>query len=98
MTKDQIKSLILLGVSILYVILPTDIIPDIPVVGWIDDALVTSSAAVNCIQQFSDDGDAVKQKILDYLKWTLFSLLGLVILVLVLIVVIAGSTAYAIFN
>ena len=52
MTRKQITSLLLLGASIIYDVIPADFIPDIPFVGWLDDMLVTSSAALNCLQQF----------------------------------------------
>ena len=52
MTRKQITSLILLGASIIYDVIPTDFIPDIPFLGWLDDMLITSSAALNCLQQF----------------------------------------------
>ena len=52
MTRKQITSLLLLGASIIYDVIPADLIPDIPLVGWLDDMLVTSSAALNSLQQF----------------------------------------------
>ena len=48
MTRKQITSLLLLGASIIYDVIPADLISDIPLVGWLDDMLVTSSAALNC--------------------------------------------------
>ena len=52
MTRKQITSLLLLGASIIYDVIPADFIPDIPFIGWLDDMLITSSAALNCLQQF----------------------------------------------
>lgn len=39
--KTRTKGLLFLGVAIIYVLSPLDIIPDIiPVIGWLDDLLV----------------------------------------------------------
>ena len=64
MNRKQITSIILLIGAIVYDFLPTDLVPDIPVIGWIDDFFVTSSALFNCIQQFSDDGNEILEKVM----------------------------------
>jgi len=86
MTRKQIISLILLGASIVYDIIPVDLIPDIPVLGYLDDMLVTSSAAVNCIQQFTTEDNPLLQKILKWLKWTFLLLAVLAVLVVALLI------------
>lgn len=90
MTRKQIASLILLGASILYDALPVDIIPDIPFIGWIDDMLVTSTAAINCLQQFSAGDSPLANKILTWLKWTCIILL---IIVIISVALLAGTIA-----
>lgn len=54
MNGKQITSLALMGLAVLYDVSPVDIIPDIPVVGWIDDFIITASAGLNCIEKFTE--------------------------------------------
>lgn len=85
LTRKQIVSLVLLAASLVYDILPADLIPDVPLVGWVDDILVTSTALMNCIQQFSESGSQTLQEVLKWLKWTCILLAILIVLVLVLL-------------
>ena len=84
MNKQQITSVILLIGAIVYDFLPTDLVPDIPVIGWIDDFFVTSSALFNCIQQFTENGNELLTRVMKWLKWTCL-LLGILIVLLSLI-------------
>lgn len=85
MNRKQVTSLLLLAASVIYDLLPADLIPDMPFIGWIDDTLVTSSALINCVQQFSDEGNKSAQRIMKWLKWTCLVLAVLVILVVMLL-------------
>ena len=85
MNRKQITSIILLIGAIVYDFIPADLIPDIPVIGWIDDFFVTSSALFNCIQQFSNDGNEILEKVMKWLKWTCFLLAVLIILIFLLL-------------
>ena len=85
MTRKQITSLILLGASIIYDVIPADFIPDIPFIGWLDDMLITSSAALNCLQQFGINANGKVERLLKWLKWTCILLAVLVILVVILL-------------
>ena len=85
MNRKQITSIILLIGAIVYDFIPADLIPDITVIGWIDDFFVTSSALFNCIQQFSDDGNEILTRIMKWLKWTCLLLAVLIILVFLLL-------------
>ena len=85
MNRKQITSIILLIGTIVYDFIPADLIPDIPVIGWIDDFFVTSSALFNCIQQFSDDGNEILEKVMKWLKWTCFLLAVLIIIIFLLL-------------
>ena len=38
--RAPLLSKLLIGAAALYVLLPFDLIPDIPLVGWLDDALI----------------------------------------------------------
>lgn len=88
MTRKQITSLLLLGASIIYDVIPADFIPDIPFVGWLDDMLVTSSAALNCLQQFGVNANGKVDRLLKWLKWICILL---VILVIIVVILLAGT-------
>ena len=86
MTRKQITSLILLAASIIYDVIPADFIPDIPFIGWLDDMLITSSAAINCLQQFGINANGKVERLLKWLKWTCILLAVIIILIVILIV------------
>lgn len=88
MTRKQITSLLLLGASIIYDVIPADFIPDIPFVGWLDDMLVTSSAALNCLQQFGVNANGKVDRLLKWLKWICILL---AILVIIVVIMLAGT-------
>ena len=88
MTRKQITSLLLLGASIIYDVIPADFIPDIPFVGWLDDMLVTSSAALNCLQQFGVNANGKVDRLLRWLKWICILL---AILVIIVVILLAGT-------
>ena len=88
MTRKQITSLLLLGASIIYDVIPADFIPDIPFVGWLDDMLVTSSAALNCLQQFGVNANGKVDRLLKWLKWICILL---TILVIIVVILLAGT-------
>ena len=88
MTRKQITSLLLLGASIIYDVIPADLIPDIPLVGWLDDMLVTSSAALNCLQQFGINANGKVDRLLKWLKWICILL---AILVIIVVILLAGT-------
>lgn len=88
MTRKQITSLLLLGASIIYDVIPADFIPDIPFVGWLDDMLVTSSAAINCLQQFGVNANGKVDRLLKWLKWICILL---AILVIIVVILLAGT-------
>ena len=88
MTRKQVTSLLLLGASIIYDVIPSDFIPDIPFIGWLDDLLVTSSAALNCLQQFGINANGKIDRLLKWLKWIciLFA-----VLVIIIFITLAGT-------
>lgn len=88
MTRKQISSLLLLGASIIYDVIPADFIPDIPFVGWLDDMLVTSSAALNCLQQFGINANGKVDRLLKWLKWICILL---AVIVIIIVIVLAGT-------
>lgn len=82
MTRKQLLSLLFLAASVIYDFIPVDFIPDIPFVGWLDDTLITSSALLNCIQQFFAVDNSIIQKALKYTKWATLILALIIILAL----------------
>ena len=88
MTRKQITSLLLLGASIIYDVIPADFIPDIPFVGWLDDMLVTSSEALNCLQQFGINANGKVDRLLKWLKWICILL---AVIVIIIVIVLAGT-------
>ena len=84
MEKKQITSLVLAGLAVLYDISPVDVIPDIPVVGWVDDFFITATAGLNLIQQYTSESMQWLSTIAKTLKW-LNIILGVIVVVLVAI-------------
>ena len=88
MTRKQITSLLLLAASIAYDLMPADLIPDIPFIGWLDDFFITSSAVLNCMQQFNISADKQVGTLLKWLKWGCV-VVGVLIIIIVLL--LAGT-------
>lgn len=78
---------VLLGLAMLYAISPIDIIPDIPIIGWVDDALFMLVAGINVIEKGFLSTHKELQSIVRILKWIVI-LIGLV---LVVIIVFSGA-------
>ena len=85
MNGQKVTSLVLMGLALLYDVSPVDIIPDIPVVGWIDDFIITASAGLNCIEKFSEDTSNTLATIAKTLKWGMIIIGGILILIVVLL-------------
>ena len=84
MEKKQITSLVLAGLAVLYDISPVDVIPDIHVVGWVDDFFITATAGLNLIQQYTSESMLWLSTIAKTLKW-LTIILGVIVVLLVAI-------------
>ena len=78
--RKNIASTIALGLSLLYLILPVDFIPDLLlVIGWIDDAVIAVGAisyARNALSQMIWGELPVKRRVSTLLGWFLIFLLG----------------------
>mgnify|MGYP004493965575 FL=1 len=85
MNGKQITSLALMGLAVLYDVSPVDIIPDIPVVGWIDDFIITASAGLNCIEKFTEESSKTLSVIAKTLKWGMIIIGTILILIVVLL-------------
>ena len=73
--------------SILYLISPIDLIPDVPVIGHIDDFFITATATLNLLQKWLQHHGSILAPMLGFFKWLVIfagiaavSLIGIVIL------------------
>lgn len=83
--KKRITAWIWFGASILYTVLPIDIIPDIPIIGWIDDLFLISSAGFNVLQQEFGVSNYHLANIARILKWIMLCLCILIFLLALLL-------------
>lgn len=72
--------------AVIYGVSPIDLIPDMPVVGWIDDFTIGAAALTNLIQQQFFQTNNSLNKLFKIAKWILISVAVLIILVAVLII------------
>ncbi len=87
-----IKPWIPLILAITYAAIPFDIIPDVPVVGWLEDGLLIAVAVLNGIEKSALANNLALQKIFKYIKWGLFIAGVLAITIIVLLVVVITKT------
>ena len=79
-------SWIILVVAIIYGVSPIDLVPDAPVVGWIDDFLIGTAALTNFIQQQFFQTNNSLNKLFKIAKWILIAIAVLILLVAILII------------
>ncbi|MCR4663652.1 MAG: DUF1232 domain-containing protein [Endomicrobiaceae bacterium] len=84
--SKKVWSWILLIAAVIYGISPIDLIPDMPVVGWIDDIAIGAAAFTNFIQQQFFQTNATLNKLFKLTKWILISIAVLITLVAILII------------
>ncbi len=70
--KDGILAFIFLIVALIYDVYPFDLVPDIPVIGWGDDILITLTAIVNLFEKFALQGNETLQSLIKKIKWGIF--------------------------
>jgi hypothetical protein len=75
---------VLFILSICYVVLPIDLVPDVPIVGWFDDAALLASSGLNVLQKYLGTTHELAYKILKLLKWGVL-ILGIIVFLLALI-------------
>ena len=73
---------VMLGAAVLYAVSPIDLIPDVPVVGWIDDISLLLVTSLNVIEKNIAEANSRLQRMIHVLKWS-FIVLG-VLLTLIL--------------
>lgn len=76
---------ILAILGVVYAISPLDIIPDIPLIGWIDDFFVLSATILNLLEKTTGQTHHSLRQILKVLKWITVAIGIIVILLLALL-------------
>jgi len=75
---------VFLVLAIIYAISPIDLIPDVPGVGWIDDAVFLLSSSLNLLQKKIGETNVILSTILNVIKIVVIFLGILIVLVLLL--------------
>ena len=87
--SQGIKPWIPLILALIYTVSPIDLIPDfIPIVGWLEDALLVIVGGLNGIQNGVLEANSSLRTLIKYLKWGLLIIGGIAILIVVLLVVL----------
>lgn len=89
--RKKVWAWVLLGLGIVYDLSPLDVIPDVPVVGWIDDFFVTVAVVLNLLQQNSDGKRNRVAKVAKWLKWGVIAIGILSLFVVMLLFVRCGN-------
>ena len=88
-----IKPWIPLILALIYTVSPIDLVPDfIPIVGWLEDALLVIVGGLNGIQNGVLEANSSLRTLIKYLKWGLLIIGGIAILIVVLLVVLVFKT------
>ena len=88
--KSTAVSWVLAGLGLVYAISPIDIIPDVPVIGWVDDFFVIAVTVLNLLEKEIGKVNQSLTTILKVLKWIT---LGLGIIA-VLLLLLLGTVIY----
>ncbi|MDI9570081.1 MAG: DUF1232 domain-containing protein [Pseudomonadota bacterium] len=82
--RSLVGPIVLLALAILYDLSPVDIVPDFPVIGYIDDLIITAIATLNLLQKWLENFSMAFARLLGLMKWMVIfvgiiaiSLLGL---------------------
>lgn len=78
---------VIMVLCLLYGVSPVDIIPDIPIVGQIDDFIIMASGTLNLAQRYMERADSSFTTIVKVTKWIVIALGAIVILLLALFAV-----------
>ena len=85
--QSMVMPVSLFVLSILYLMLPIDIIPDVPLVGHIDDFFITATATLNLLQKWLQNQSSILASMLGFFKWLVIftgivavSLVGIVVM------------------
>ena len=86
--NKKVWSWILLIAAMIYGVSPVDLVPDSPIIGWIDDFMIGSAALMNFIQQQFFQTNNSLNKLFKQIKWILISIAILITLVAILIIIL----------
>ena len=85
--QSMVMPVSLFVMAILYLMSPIDIIPDVPIVGHIDDFFITAIATLNLLQKWLQNQSSILASILGFFKWLVIftgivavSLVGIVVM------------------
>ena len=78
---------VLMVLCLLYGVSPVDIIPDIPIVGQIDDLIILASGGLNLVQRYMERAESSLASVVKVVKWIVIALGAIVILLLALFAV-----------
>ena len=70
--------------SIAYLLSPMDIVPDIPIVGWVDDFFIIAIAGLNLLQGYASEGNSSLAQLLKFVKWAVI-IFGVISILLILL-------------
>ena len=87
--SQGIKPWIPLILALIYTVSPIDLVPDfIPIVGWLEDALLVIVGGLNGIQNGILDANSSLRTLIKFVKWGILIIGGIAILIVVLLVVL----------
>lgn len=84
---STIGAWVIMTLCLLYGISPVDIIPDIPIVGQIDDLIILVSGGLNLLQHYMERNDSSLTSIVKVIKRIVIALGAIIILLLALFAV-----------
>ena len=84
--RSLVIPVVFLVLAILYDLSPIDIIPDIPVIGYVDDLMITAIATLNLMQKWFEDTSGILAAAVGFMKW-LVILIGIIAVSLVGLIV-----------
>ena len=91
--SQGIKPWIPLILALIYTVSPIDLVPDfIPIVGWLEDALLVIVGGLNGIQNGILDANSSLRTLIKFVKWGILIIGGIAILIVVLLVVLVFKT------
>ena len=92
--SQGIKPWIPLILALIYTVSPIDLVPDfIPIVGWLEDALLVIVGGLNGIQNGVLEANSSLRTLIKFVKWGILIIGGIAILIVVLLVVLVFKVA-----
>lgn len=92
--KTPLSAYVWAVIGLVYAISPLDILPDVPVIGWVDDFFVLAATWLNLFEQQSGEGNQTLSHVLKYAKWAAIGI-GIVAVLLILVL---GATLVNLFT